>query len=295
MLSMKFQAFITLEIFLTFMTVGCTGTVSETGTSELQLSSVATFGRDNAGLIEIGPGLNDGKGIGLGVVGVDSPVPVRVTLENYERQYEREIEIFEEQEIENPSPKGSIVFTGSSSIRMWKTLKDDMAPWPAINRGFGGSTLRQVNAYAERIIFPLEPSLIVLYCGENDIAMAKQNVEETYQDFLDLIKLFRYRMPNTSILYISMKPSISRWSYWEQYETGNERIKDFCDKKDYLTFIDVGPAMLDDNGRPRPELFVRDKLHMNALGYKEWTRLIRREVEACDKIESRILGTPMNK
>ncbi len=280
-----------LVLLLALVAAGCSDGSDRSdvvGQEETALGFVGKAGSDASGQEEVASGLgedgqlegDDQPGAELAAVEVDSPAPAPVVLEDNEHQYEREIEIFEEQEAENPSAKGGIVFTGSSSIRMWKTLEEDMAPLPAINRGFGGSILRQVNAYSERMVFPLEPSLVVLYCGENDIAMADMSVEDTYQDFLDLVELFRYRMPETPILYVSMKPSIARWKYWEQFEAGNKRIKAFCEEKEYLTFIDVGPAMLGENGEPRPEIFIKDKLHMNALGYEDWTRLIREEVEA---------------
>ena len=212
---------------------------------------------------------------------VDTPEVIKpVVLEDWEHQYEKEIEIFERQEAENPSEKGGIVFTGSSSIRMWKTLEEDMAPLPAINRGFGGSTLRQVNAYAERIVFPLEPSLLVVYCGENDIAMASQTSEETVEDFEDFVALSRDRLPNTPIIFLSMKPSISRWSYWSQFEEGNAAIQKICEEAAHLTYVDVGEVMLGQDEQPRPEIFIKDNLHMNEVGYREWTQLIKPVVEA---------------
>lgn len=281
MLSGKIRPLFILVPLLAILAVGCSGPADETGTTDPQLSAVTNSGAVESDQAKAGNELGTYTEADEAVEPVDTPeAPRPVLLEEYEHQYEREIEIFEEQEAENPSPKGGIVFTGSSSIRMWKTLEEDMAPLPAINRGFGGSTLRQVNAYSERIIFPLEPSLIVLYCGENDIAMAGQTPEETHQDFLDLVELYRYRMPETPILFVSMKPSIARWKYWDQFEAGNKTMKAICDQEDYLTFIDVGPAMLGENGEPRPEIFIKDKLHMNALGYEDWTRLVRKEVEA---------------
>lgn len=266
MLSGKIRPLLLAILLPILLLVGCADASQDSGTPDPQLSSVVTLEPTEAA---------------PEVVPVDTPeAPKAVVLEEYEHQYEREIELFEEIEAESASAKGGIVFTGSSSIRMWKTLEEDMAPMPAINRGFGGSTIRQVNAYAERIIFPLEPSLIVLYCGENDIAMAGQDASTTYQDFLDLVELLRYRLPETPILFVSMKPSIARWKYWDQFEEGNHLIQAACEREDYLTYIDVGPIMIGENGEPRPEIFIKDKLHMNQLGYQDWTQLIRKEVEA---------------
>jgi len=204
-----------------------------------------------------------------------NPVKVDpVQLRPDEMGYEKEIEAIEAKEKENPSEKGAVVFTGSSSIRMWKTLQVDMAPLPAVNRGFGGSTLRQVNAYAERIIFPLDPSILVVYCGENDIATTDRSPEETHQDFLDLVALSRQRIPNTSIVYLSMKPSPARWEYWPQFDQGNELIRESCDAEEFLYYLDVGPLMLGDDGQPKPGIFLKDNLHMNAEGYALWSEAV---------------------
>lgn len=203
--------------------------------------------------------------------------PIRVEpvqLRPDELGYEKDIEAIEKKEKESPSKKGAVVFTGSSSIRMWRTLQDDMMQIPAVNRGFGGSTLRQVNAYAERIIFPLEPSVLVIYCGENDIATTDRSPEETHQDFLELVAWYRSNLPNTSILYISMKPSPARWDWWPQFDEGNELIREACDAEEFLSYLDVGPLMLGEDGQPLPDIFLKDKLHMNAKGYALWSEAV---------------------
>ena len=96
-----------------------------------------------------------------------------------------EIQKFEEADQQNGLTQNRILFTGSSSIRMWSTLKEDFAPMPVINRGFGGSTIPEVNHYAERIVHKYKPSLIVFYCGENDISESHPPAI-VFQDFKNI-------------------------------------------------------------------------------------------------------------
>ena len=97
-------------------------------------------------------------------------------------KWEGEIRAFEEADRQSPPPTGGIVFAGSSSIRLWTSVKDDFASLPVLNRGFGGSQIREVTAFADRIVIPYRPRLIVFYCGSNDV-MAGRTVPEVVDDF----------------------------------------------------------------------------------------------------------------
>ncbi len=217
----------------------------------------------------------------IATMAVDTPVaPAEVVLREEEKVFEADIQGFEEMEMASPTPEGGILFTGSSSVRLWKTLAEDMAPLPVTNRGFGGSTLRQVHHYADRIILPLQPRLIVLYCGENDIANDTYPAEDAYQDFRDFMAYLEYNLPGTPLIYLSMKPSIARWQYWPKFVEANEKIRQDCEAHPQLTFVDVSEVMLGDNDEPDPGIFIRDNLHMNEIGYARWTELVRPLVEA---------------
>jgi lysophospholipase L1-like esterase len=190
--------------------------------------------------------------------------------------FESEIAAYEQQDRIHPPEPGGIVFTGSSSIRFWESLADDMKPLHAINRGFGGSQLFQVNQYASRIVIPYRPRAIVLYAGENDMSWpANKSGETVLADFQQFVKLIHTALPGTWILYISMKPDPLRWGNWPALARANKMIEDFCRTQDGVLFIDVSAAMLDAQGKPRRELFRSDGLHMNAQGYALWTSFIK--------------------
>jgi lysophospholipase L1-like esterase len=189
------------------------------------------------------------------------------------------IEKFKREDRRKPPPENAVLFTGSSSIRFWDSLQRDMAPYPVINRGFGGSMLHQVVHYMDEIVFPYEPSAIFLYAGENDIAgllvTRKHSAEEVSESFQQFCRQVFERLPDTPIHYISIKPAKSRRKYWPQMQHANRLIEDFCDTDPRLRYIDIVPAMHNDAGELRGELFSRDGVHLNAKGYAVWRQVIR--------------------
>ncbi|CAM2725150.1 unnamed protein product [Rotaria socialis] len=167
-----------------------------------------------------------------------------------------------------------IVFYGSSSIRLWSNLSSDFPYYTVLNRGFGGSALTQCLREWKRIVYPLEPSVIILYAGENDIAAGNSpsNIQSAFRRLIPAIRRF---YPNIPIGYISVKPSPYRIDKISKLNETNIRIQGdikllFPD----VTFINIWPQMLTTDGQPRRELFGSDTLHMNAKGYAIWAKAV---------------------
>ena len=189
-------------------------------------------------------------------------------------KWESEIKAFEATDRTNPPPRNAIVFVGSSSIRLWKTLARDFPEYNVINRGFGGSAIADSVAFAERIVLPYRPRMVVLYAGDNDIAGGKPP-EQVAADFKVFVQKIQTALPKSRIAFIAIKPSPSRWNLVENIKATNRMIETFCRQDERLIYIDVFRPMLGADGRPRAELFVEDRLHMNAAGYALWTELIK--------------------
>lgn len=201
------------------------------------------------------------------------------------KRFENEIVAFEEKDKTKSPPKNAILFTGSSSIRMWETLEKDMTPLPVINRGFGGSTIPEVIQYADRIIFPYEPKVIVFYCGENDIH-EKNLPQIVVQNFKKFVGLVQDKLPNTQIVYLSMKPSPDRWDNWSKFRKGNLMIKQFANAHENIHYLNVGRTMLIKGEKPDPNIFLEDGLHMNEYGYVRWTSMIKPLLEKLYQAET---------
>jgi lysophospholipase L1-like esterase len=183
--------------------------------------------------------------------------------------WEPEIRQFENQDRKKPPPQHEIVFVGSSSIVFWN-LPQYFPNLKTINRGFGGSELADSVRYAERIVTPYKPRIVVLYAGDNDIASGTPP-ERVAGNFEQFVQKVQGPLPQTRIIVISIKPSLLRWSVFDKMRSANAMIRAYCSKRPGLTYVDVEPLMLGANGKPRPELFVGDGLHMTPEGYKIWT------------------------
>jgi lysophospholipase L1-like esterase len=181
---------------------------------------------------------------------------------------------FQAADAANPSPKGAIVCTGSSSMRMWHPrIKDDLPGLTLLPRGFGGSHYTDLIHYLEALVFKYQPRALLLYEGDNDASYGK-TPERIFQDFKFLAEQCRKQLPDLRLYIIGAKPSVARWAIAEQMQVSNAMIQDYCRANPGFTYIDVWPQLLDGNGQVRPELFLEDKLHLNLVGYDHWAAAI---------------------
>jgi lysophospholipase L1-like esterase len=188
-------------------------------------------------------------------------------------RFEAEIRAFEAWDRQNSFPPQAVLFVGSSSIRKWQTA-ESFPDLPVINRGFGGSHVSEVNHFAERIVLKYAPRVIVFYAGDNDIADGK-SPERVFHDFEAFAELVHGRLPETRLIYLPIKPSLARWSKWPQMQAANSLVENFARDHAWITYVDTATPMLGSDGKPRPELFVEDGLHMNAEGYRLWSEKLR--------------------
>lgn len=173
----------------------------------------------------------------------------------------------------NPPPRDAVVFVGSSSIVKWTTLEKDFAEHKVINRGFGGSELYDSVFYADRVVIPYAPRTVVVYAGDNDLKAGK-TPEKVFADFKALVAKIHAALPKTRIVYIGIKPSPSRWNIKDLGIKANALIAAECAKDPRLRFADVWAPMLNEKGEPRPELFVKDMLHLSPAGYEVWKPVV---------------------
>lgn len=194
-----------------------------------------------------------------------------------ENSFESEILAFEEEDRRCGYKKDFVLFTGSSSIRLWHSLEKDMKGLDVLNRGFGGSTLKALNKNWNRIATDHKPAIVVLYCGENDIAEGS-TVAQTVAQFKVFAKKYKERYQSIPLIYIAMKPSISRWGMWSQFQTADKEIKEIIDQNENMTFIDLSESMFKD-GDLKEKIFLEDGLHMNSKGYKGWRKQLKPIIE----------------
>ena len=188
------------------------------------------------------------------------------------------IEAFLKEDQTNPPPKQAILFIGSSIFRQWKNLKEQMAPLPVFNRAFGGSRTAEILFYMDKVVLPYEPKIIVYYCGSNDIN-ANIKPEEIAGNFKQFVQRVQAKLPKTQIFFTSINRAPQKMDRWVEVDATNALVKEFCTKDKRLGFIDVNPALFDEEGKPRMELYLPDKLHFLEPAYAEFTTIIKPFIE----------------
>jgi lysophospholipase L1-like esterase len=188
--------------------------------------------------------------------------------------WESAIREFEEADRTALPKPGVIVFTGSSSVRSWRTLHQDMYPLVVVNRGFGGAQIAHVSLYAHRIILPYRPRAVVLYAGVDDLIWGK-TPEDVLVEFRHFVGLIHAALPETWIYFISIKPTRLFGSRWVAMKRTNALIEEFVQTQENMEFIDVSTALLDVQGKARPEFLRWDGLHPNRQGYELMTSKIK--------------------
>ena len=187
--------------------------------------------------------------------------------------FESEVATLETRLAQSPVTPGPIVFYGSSSIRLWKSLSQDFPDYSVLNCGFGGSRLADCARYANRLVLPRKPSAVIIYAGDNDLAVGTAP-EKAFQTFQQLFGIFRNYSPSMPIAFISVKPSPARCRYLENIRKFNRLVEDYLQTRPETDYIDIFSDMLGPDQKPISSLFGNDQIHLSPAGYQ----ILRREI-----------------
>lgn len=210
----------------------------------------------------------------IALAGCASAPPAQIAVDPVSTPvWVNDMDRFEAEDAANPPPAAPIVFTGSSSVRMWDSLASDFPGKPVLNRGFGGSQVRDAVHYADQIAVRYQPRMIVLYSGDNDIN-AGRSPQQVLSDFRAFVARIRQALPRTPIAYLAIKPSPSRIDQLPRQQQANALLRQEAARLEHVEFIDVATPMLGADGQPRAELFIEDRLHMSRAGYELWRGVV---------------------
>lgn len=207
------------------------------------------------------------------------PRPSAASKSEVDARWRESLEAFAAADQAHAPQQGGVLFVGSSSIRLWNDLEQQFEPQlgqpPAvvIKRGFGGSRLSDVARYLDRLVLPYAPRLVIVYAGDNDLAEGA-SPQDVMQSFATLATGVRAALPETRIAYLSIKPSPLRAALMPAIQQANALIEHYAAGQPGMDYIDIYSRMLDEQGQPRAELFLQDRLHLNAQGYALWKQAI---------------------
>ena len=190
-------------------------------------------------------------------------------------RYRPAIDAFAAEAEDAPPPAGAIVATGSSSMRGWHgRIAEDLAPLAIVPRGFGGSNMADVVHFVDELVLRYKPRAVLLYEGDNDVALGATPAQ-IIGHFDAFAAAIHKALPETRIYILAVKPSLARWHLWDTMQGTNAGLAERAAADPRLTFIDVATPMLNEDGEPRPNIFVEDGLHMNGAGYDIWRDAVR--------------------
>ncbi len=195
------------------------------------------------------------------------------------RVWQQDIEQFQHEDEHSPAAKGSVLFIGSSSIRLWKTLAQDMQPLPVLARGFGGAKIMDVSYYVSSIVAPYEPAAIVVYVGSNDLSDAMGNTPKTLQKikplYQQLVERLKRAAPGAGIYFIALRSVPAAIHLRDEYKVVNQYLESLSKGDAQVHFIDANAALYTASGAINKNFYGLDNIHLNQLGYRRWGEVIR--------------------
>ena len=195
------------------------------------------------------------------------------------QRWDSDINKFLAYDSKNSFPKDAVLFVGSSSVRLWSTQKY-FPELTVINRGFGGSQVSDLLNYYDRIVLKYSPRLIVLYSGDNDLA-ANKTPEVVFNDFKTFINRTHKSLPNTPVIVLSVKTCKARASMLDGIQKVNSMLNSLVSSDSKLIYLDLGAALLKEDGQPDESFFKQDQLHLNPKGYQIWSDILNKTIQKC--------------
>lgn len=195
--------------------------------------------------------------------------------------FRKEIDRFDSLNRTETYSSNAILFTGSSSIRLWTTLKEDMQPYESIQRGFGGARIEDLDWYYGHIFVQKKYKAIVIFCGTNNITggnedMSADSIIYYTRKINDRIRK-SYR--KTPVFWVAITPVNSRIKVMDKVAEMNRRWQVEFSRRKLIYMIETTSAFLGPDGKPRAELFINDQLHLNREGYKIWSAIIHKALD----------------
>lgn len=205
----------------------------------------------------------------LTLIGLGCLIPIQA-----QQNFKKEIDgIQKKYESKWDASKPTIVFTGSSSIRMWKDVQQMFPEHQIINTGFGGSQTSDLLYYIYDLIYRYHPKKVFIYEGDNDISAGK-STDTIMTEIKELVRRINKFDPSMEIVLISPKPSIARWNLKGKYQRVNKKLKTWASKTPKVQYVDMWEVMVAQN-KLNKNIFLEDGLHMNAKGYSLWYNALK--------------------
>lgn len=169
--------------------------------------------------------------------------------------------------------QGGIVFYGASNFAMWYEMEDDFSEYNVQNHAFGGSTDKDLVEYADKLLYPYNPSIVFFQTGSNDYVHLNGTDAEKVAVCMEYKKqmfaAFYEQMPDAKFVIMSGLLLPGRSEYTALTRKINDELEKLCAETDYLYFVDA-EKMTFDGSAYATNLFNNDGIHLNHTGQLLW-------------------------
>jgi lysophospholipase L1-like esterase len=210
---------------------------------------------------------------------VAQPAAPHTPLAEQPLRMAKDIAAFEEQDRASPPPKHAVLLSGASSLRMWKDVAAALAPYPVINRGFGGSYTTEVLGYMDRITLPYEPRVVVFHCGGNDVNAGDPPAAPLGR-IREYVRRLREKNPHTAVVFMATTRAPSRRAKWPQLDELNRGLAGYCREEKNVWFVDINTALNEPDGEGRAGHYLPDDLHPSEKGYAAIAAVLKPAVDS---------------
>ena len=201
------------------------------------------------------------------------------------KKWEDEIKKLEVLDKKETYSNQAVLFIGSSSIRLWKSIEEDLDTYEPIKRGYGGAHYYDIIHFTNRLVSPHKVKAIAIFVAnditgkENGINNQTVNRDLSPKEVLRLVKFvtkeIRKSHEKVPVFFIETTPTSKRWKVWDKISKANDLIENYTSKSENLYYINTRSFYIGSDGMPNDSLFVKDKLHLNREGYKLWGKIIK--------------------
>jgi lysophospholipase L1-like esterase len=159
-------------------------------------------------------------------------------------------------------------------------MVQQMAPYQVVKRGYGGAHFYDLIHFTERLVTPHHNAKALICFVANDISGKDKDLSS--KEVSRLFKFFTRQVhrihPELPIYFIEITPTPSRWKVWDQISQVNAKVKQYAATNSMINFISTQKKFLGPKGRPRPDLFVSDSLHLSDKAYWLWSEIIKNKL-----------------
>lgn len=175
-----------------------------------------------------------------------------------------------------------VVFMGNSITEGWSNANPDFFKNnPYVNRGISGQTTPQMLLRFRQDVIDLQPKIVVILAGTNDIAgnTGPMTLEQIRDNMLSMVELAKAN--NIFPIVCSVLPAYDYpWRPGKQPNIKipklNALLKNMANEQRVM-YLDYFSAMADDrNGLPKA--LTTDEVHLTKAGYTEMEKLVKKAI-----------------